>query len=82
MEKVLPVTPNLLDKARKSIVEHHSKVQQDDFKHYPKRITGLCKWPSGQCDFYDLCFGKDGIEKPEDPMKNHYLIPLLRIQSK
>ena len=63
-EKTLGVTEYLLENAKKQIMEHHSKVRSDNINDYPKKISNLCKWSNGKCDFYDLCFNKDGGEKP------------------
>jgi len=67
MEKSLSVTPHLLETARSKIEAHHKNTISDRYADYPKRISGLCKWGSGQCDFYDICFHQDGTEKKDPP---------------
>ena len=56
-EKVLGVTPYLLENARKQIVKHHACTQSNNIADYPKKPSYQCKWSTGQCDFYGLCFG-------------------------
>lgn len=55
-ELIINVDDNLLNLAKKEIKEIHSRVLSDDIKDYPKNVTKLCKWSSGQCDFFDVCF--------------------------
>ncbi len=53
--KLLKVDPELLDLARKEISLIHQNTQSEDIKDYPKKTSPLCKWSSGQCDFYHTC---------------------------
>ena len=55
-EKVLKVTPHLLENARKQIRAHHLRTENKDIDNYPQNISYLCKWATGQCSFYDYCF--------------------------
>lgn len=53
--KLFKVDPQLLDLARKEISLIHQNTQSKDIKDYPPKISPLCKYSSGQCDFYDVC---------------------------
>ncbi len=68
-EKVLSVTENLLNLALRQIREHHKKTVSDEIKDYPKKVTNLCKWLGGQCDFYEKCFHKNGVQKEDNETK-------------
>lgn len=57
--KLINVDHDLLDFAKKEIELIHQKTFSKDKNHYPKHITSLCKWSTGQCDFYDVCMKDD-----------------------
>ncbi len=46
---------DLLNLAKKEIELIHQNTQSKEIKDYNKHITNLCKWSTGQCDFYDTC---------------------------
>ncbi|MFP4111823.1 MAG: RecB family exonuclease [Candidatus Woesearchaeota archaeon] len=52
----LAVDQKLLDFAELEIELIHMNTQFRNKEDYPKNITPLCKWSTGQCDFYDVCF--------------------------
>ncbi|RLE47561.1 hypothetical protein DRJ25_02120 [Candidatus Woesearchaeota archaeon] len=54
-EKLKEVDEELLEMAKKEIAETAKKVKSKDIKDYPKKVSGLCKWSTGQCEFYDIC---------------------------
>lgn len=54
-ERTLDCDEKLLTLAKKEIAYVHSKTCSKDINDYPKHVTGLCKWKTGQCDFYDTC---------------------------
>ncbi len=54
-EKSVKVDIKLLEQAKKEIAFVDSKIKSKDIKEYPKKITGLCKWSTGKCEFYDMC---------------------------
>ncbi len=54
-EKHIDVTSDLLDFAFNEIVYVHSCTKSVDMKEYSRKPSGLCKWSSGQCDFYETC---------------------------
>jgi len=57
--KFVNVDDSLLDFAKKEIDLIHQNTFSKEKRHYPKHITSLCKWSSGQCDFYDVCMGDE-----------------------
>ena len=54
-EKYLDVDEQLVELARRECQEIHRNTQTRNIDDYPKKESGLCKWSSGQCDFYDEC---------------------------
>ncbi|MBI3032665.1 PD-(D/E)XK nuclease family protein [Candidatus Woesearchaeota archaeon] len=58
-KQFITVDERLLELARKEIEFMHENTQSVEMKDYPKHITALCKWHSGQCDFYDTCVKSD-----------------------
>ncbi|MBI2146203.1 PD-(D/E)XK nuclease family protein [Candidatus Woesearchaeota archaeon] len=54
--KLMPVDNGLLELAKKEIelVHTHTSASEDP-EHYPRCPSGLCKWSTGQCDFYEVC---------------------------
>ncbi|MFC1801034.1 RecB family exonuclease [Nanoarchaeota archaeon] len=55
--KFVSVDQNLLNFAKQEIEYVHQNTQTQDINNYPQNRSGLCKYSSGQCDFYDFCFG-------------------------
>ncbi len=55
--KTLTVDSYMLKHAVSIIKKVHKGTLSKEIKDYPKVKSGLCKWHSGQCDFYDLCYG-------------------------
>ncbi|MBW2973818.1 PD-(D/E)XK nuclease family protein [Candidatus Woesearchaeota archaeon] len=53
--KIIKVDEQLLEFAKKEIELIHQKTESDDIKDYPKRPSGLCKYSTGQCEFFDVC---------------------------
>lgn len=54
--KMIKVDEELLALAKKEIVlvhEHTSRTEKRE--DYPCKVSSLCKWGTGQCDFYDHC---------------------------
>ncbi len=67
-EQVLDVDDDLIQNAKFMIEQIHMSTDGvDDLESYPKNETPLCKWSSGQCDFYDYCFR--GKEIPKKPLR-------------
>lgn len=55
-ERYVEVTERLLEFAKNEVKRVHENTLSTDKRDYPKNITPLCKWSSGQCDFYNVCF--------------------------
>jgi len=55
-EKTLPVTPELLDLAKFEVEQIHAATESKEMHDYPMKPSPLCKWKTGQCDFYEKCF--------------------------
>lgn len=65
----LPVTQEMIDMARREVAWIHEMTASTDIRDYPKKPGPLCKWSTGQCDFYGTCFARtlqdyDGV-KPD-----------------
>ncbi len=54
-EKVMDVDEQLLEMAKKEIQAIHLNTTSRHIDDYPRKPSGLCKWSTGQCDFYDTC---------------------------
>ena len=53
---IMDVDLSLIEKAKKIILELHEHTSKTDkVEDYKKIVTGLCKWHSGKCDFYEVC---------------------------
>ena len=57
MEQLLKVDEDLVKHAKFEVEQIHASTTSDDVVEYPQRPSPLCKWRTGQCDFYDVCFG-------------------------
>jgi putative RecB family exonuclease len=64
----ISVTKELLDLAELEIELVHMNTQFKNIHDYPKHETPLCKWSSGQCDFYEYCF--EGKQVPRELCKD------------
>ncbi|MCB9359356.1 PD-(D/E)XK nuclease family protein [Candidatus Woesearchaeota archaeon] len=64
-ERMIDVDEELLKLARFEIEQIHAATESDLKDDYPRKPSPLCKWHSGQCDFYDLCYDKSGKLKQE-----------------
>jgi RecB family exonuclease len=53
--QMIPVNEELLEHARQEIINIHRNTQSTDINDYPKKTSPLCKWSTGQCDFFDVC---------------------------
>jgi ATP-dependent helicase/DNAse subunit B len=52
---VIDVTPKLIKDAEFEIEQIHFATESEQIRDYPKKESGLCRWSTGQCDFYDIC---------------------------
>ena len=54
--KMINVDKELLELARREIeLIHGHTMAYEEIEHYPRTVNGLCKWRTGQCDFYNVC---------------------------
>ncbi len=54
--KMMNVDEELLELAKREIELIHMHTSATEEKEdYKRKITGLCKWRTGQCDFYETC---------------------------
>ena len=57
-EQTIPVTEDMLKDAQFAIETHHMSTVSNTISDYQKKESPLCRWFTGQCDFYKLCFGQ------------------------
>ena len=55
-EYLIDVDEDLIKLAKLEVEMIHLNTQSLKVEDYPKNITPLCKWSTGQCDFYSPCF--------------------------
>jgi len=60
--KLMRVDEELLDTALKEIEGIHKNTMSRNAEDYPKVISRLCRWSTGQCDFYGHCFNGEAKE--------------------
>lgn len=65
--KFIKVDQELLNLAKQAITNIHLKTQSQSILDYPKSESPLCKFSSGQCDFYEFCFGFNCGKKDPKP---------------
>jgi len=54
--KMMNVDEQLLELARKEISMIHTHTSStESVEDYNRTVTGLCKWKTGQCDFFEAC---------------------------
>ena len=62
--RLMPVDSDLLELAKREIEGVHQHTTQTSQKEdYPKTVTPLCKWSTGQCDFYGTCKPHEKADK-------------------
>lgn len=59
-EVTMPVDDALLEMARYEIRKVHERTQSGRIEDYPLQPGPLCKWKTGQCDYYEQCFNGKG----------------------
>ncbi|MFT4303615.1 MAG: RecB family exonuclease [Candidatus Woesearchaeota archaeon] len=64
-EQMIEVDEELLKLAKFEIEQIHAATESDLKQDYPRKPSPLCKWHSGQCDFYELCYDNNGRLKEE-----------------
>jgi putative RecB family exonuclease len=65
----MPVTRDMIEMARHEIQAIHLNTKSKNIKDYPRKMSSLCKWSTGQCEFYDTCFSKTLDEYDEAPVQ-------------
>lgn len=55
-EKTVEVDEKMIEKAVDEIKNVHINTESNNIEDYPKKPSPLCKWRTGQCDFYETCF--------------------------
>ncbi len=55
-EKEIKITEDLINEAKEKISFVKSKTQTAEKENYPKKQGPFCKWSSGQCPYFKLCF--------------------------
>ena len=66
-EMRVPVTTELVENARHECNAIHMNTKSKEVQDYPKKPGPLCKWSTGQCDFYNPCFSKT-INESDDAL--------------
>ncbi len=66
--KFIDVDQSLLELARTEIALMHRLTQSDHIRDYQRSPSKLCKWSTGQCDFYHVC-------RPFEPHPEESFIP-------
>ena len=60
----IDVDASLLQLAVNEIAFVHAHTESEDINDYPKNVTALCRWRTGQCDFYAQCFQNKPVDVP------------------
>lgn len=55
-EFLIPVDDALVNEARTEVDKIHTKTISKDQNDYPQQTSPLCKWSTGQCDYFKQCF--------------------------
>lgn len=63
----LTVTDDMIERAREEVKRIHEVTRSRDIADYPKCPSPLCKWSTGQCDFYETCWSKTLLDYDETP---------------
>jgi hypothetical protein len=54
-EKTMQVDDIFLNQVKQEILLVHKSTESQNIDDYPKKTSNLCKWGSGECDFYQNC---------------------------
>ncbi|MDD5178368.1 MAG: PD-(D/E)XK nuclease family protein [Candidatus Nanoarchaeia archaeon] len=58
-EEYILVDKELIEFAKNEVKKIHKLTQSNEIGDYPKCQGPLCKWGSGECEFYQICIGED-----------------------
>ncbi len=61
-EQTITCSMENVREAAREVMLVHELTSAGEIEFYPRRTSPLCKWSTGQCDFYDVCFGRDKDE--------------------
>lgn len=61
-EVMIDVDEEMIKLARFEIEQIHAATESSDMLDYPQNITPLCRYATGQCDYYHQCFKKEAIQ--------------------
>jgi len=53
--RFIMVDDSLIAEARKEIEWMHQQTESDLADDYPRKTSPLCKWSTGQCEYFDIC---------------------------
>ncbi len=53
--RMLPAIPEVLEFGERTCSRFRWVTDTDDINAYPQKKTGLCKYRTGQCDYYEEC---------------------------
>lgn len=67
--RLFKVDEELLELAKKEIELIHQNTVSEEIKDYPQKVSPLCRWSSGKCDFFDAC--QPEISNGRNHMKNN-----------
>lgn len=71
--KSIEVDEGLLDFARKECELIHQNTLSKKIEDYPLKKGPLCKWSTGQCDFYDICYGQKQLTEFNQHNPEHHV---------
>jgi CRISPR/Cas system-associated exonuclease Cas4 (RecB family) len=60
--KYLKVDKELIELAKQECALIQENTKSEDIQDFPMKTSPLCKWATGQCNFYDICFGQKKID--------------------
>lgn len=68
-EKILCVSPELLVLGEDACRRIQALTRTEDVTGFPQRFFGLCKFRSGQCDYYDACTPWNSLNPLTEPVE-------------
>ncbi len=72
-KKFIDVSDELLKKKKKECELIHINTESNSIDDYDKNPGPYCRWKTGQCSFYDICYG---VKKLEDFYKKEKLVQI------
>lgn len=68
-EITLPVDDELIEHAKFKVEQIHASTDSDAIADFPQNRTPLCKWSTGQCDFYEYCYEDKPVPALHPPIE-------------